>query len=212
MKFFLLILLFVATSAFAKSAIPYQELVGRWSVIEWVKTGEQIRPHVSHLREVIVYLPFFSGPPLKGESVDEHMISAIFLIEEAKWTEAKLKMLENSQGVLINGGTIRLGPKGFGHEFIYSITPIKGVDYLELRDGANRFLLKKDGPAPKPEGQGLIYPTFNATEINELWEMWRQWWKDHPLKGKKGTGSKPEIKGGAIDSGVIRLNRKGRGK
>lgn len=162
--------------------MPYEELVGRWEVVEWAALGKADRPTVRLLRELIVYLPFFTGPPVEGERLDEHGISAGFLIDEAKGTRVERGVLENSVGVFVKGQTIRAGPKGFGHEFEFAVTTVNGQTRLKLQNAANRFVLKKLGPPPQPEGQGLIYPPFTSNEIHELWKLWRKWWRDNPPK------------------------------
>lgn len=164
--------------------MPYEELVGHWEVIEWAAVGNADRPTVRHLRELIVYLPFFTGPPAEGGTLEdgEIGISAVFLVGEPRGTIVKQGILENSLGVFVKGHTIRAGPRGFGHEFQFSVTLVKGETHLELQNAANRFVLKKAGPPPKPESQGLVYPSFTSSEIDELWALWRKWWRDNPPK------------------------------
>jgi len=181
---FCFLALFSAT-LLGENAVAYEELVGHWKVVERTTTGKADSPTIHLLSEVIVYLPFFSGPPSDGIPLDEHQISAVFLIDEAKGTHVEQSVLENSLGVFVKGQTIRAGPKNFGHEFNFTVSLVNGENRLELRNKANRFVLKKVGPAPEPKGRGLVYPSFDSAEINELWKMWRQWWREHPVEKKQ---------------------------
>jgi len=141
----------IATLGLAESNMPYEDIVGRWEVVAWSAVGKPDRPTVRLLRELIVYLPFFTGPPVDGDALEEHGIAAVFLIDEAKGTHVERGVLENSLGVFVKDHTIRAGPKGFGHEFEFTVTSTNGETHLELRNAANRFVLRKGGPPPKPE-------------------------------------------------------------